>query len=477
MQLYNTLAKRIEELHPIEANEVKIYSCGPTVYQTAHLGNFRTYILNDILRRSLEYIGFAVKHVMNITDVGHLIGDTDDGADKVEESARKERKTAWEIASLYTDQFWVDAEQLNILRPTIVCKATDNIPEQIALIERLEVKGFAYQISDGIYFSVQRFPAYGILTGQSLADKEAGARVDVNTEKQHPADFALWKFSYPNGRSFDSSLDDIETRRQMEWASPWGVGYPGWHIECSAMSTKHLGQPYDIHTGGIDLISPHHTNEIAQSEAAYEQPLATTWLHGDFMLIDGTKMSKSLGNVYAVQDLIDRGHNPLAFRLLSLMTHYRKPLNFTWDGLAAAEQALQKLLLLVRNLPKVGENDIVPEELESKFRAYIEDDLGLPQVVALLWDTLKSDISDAEKSAAVASWDQVLGLGLAIYLGDKPEIPEDILQLATERDTYRNIGQYEKADSIRQELHSKGYEVQDNEDGPKVIAHTGVTLL
>jgi cysteinyl-tRNA synthetase len=478
MQLYNTLARRIETLDPIKANEVSIYSCGPTVYQTAHLGNFRTYILNDTLRRVLEYTGFAVKHAMNITDVGHLIGDTDDGADKVEESARKEHKSAWEVAAFYTGKFWEDADALHILRPTITCKATDHIPEQIALIKRLEEKGFTYTISDGIYFSVEHFPSYGALTGQSLADKEAGARVDVNVEKHHPADFALWKFSYPDGRDFDDSQDDAAVRRQMEWASPWGLGYPGWHIECSAMSTKYLGQPFDIHTGAIDLISPHHTNEIAQSEAAFDQPLANTWLHGDFMLVDGTKMSKSLGNVYSVQDLLDRGHNPLSFRFLALMTHYRKPLNFTWEGLTAAEQALNKLILLVRNLPKASEEIFVPEVVESKFRECIEDDLNMPQAVALLWEVLKSTTnSDEEKSVVIVSWDQVFGLGLATYLGDTPEIPDDILQLARERDMYRTKGDYQKADSIRQELLSKGYEVQDGQDGPTVIPHTSATLL
>ena len=493
MQFYNTRTRGLQEFEPLKPNEVTVYTCGPTVYQTAHLGNFRTYIFSDLLRRVLEYSGFAVRHVMNITDVGHLTGDADEGQDKVEESAKKEHKTAWEVASYYTEQFWSDADRLNILRPSIIAKATDHIPEQIALIERLEERGFTYKTSDGVYFSVEKFPAYGELSGQRLSEKEAGARVDVNTEKHHPADFALWKFS------------DSESHRQMEWASPWGVGFPGWHIECSAMSTKYLGQPFDIHTGGADHIATHHENEIAQSEAAFDAPLANYWLHAGFMLVDGEKMSKSLGNVFTVDNLIERGHNPLAFRLLALMTHYRKPLNFTWEALEAAEQALHKLIMLVRNLPKPDEgmfstgleqevsdetllrpsehserlekSTSVPEDLEEQFRTFISDDLGIPQALALLWEVLKSDRLPEEKASIVAQWDQVFGLGLARYLGDTPEIPEDILQLASEREKYRQAGSYSQADLIRDELLSRGYELQDGPTGPTVVPHTGATLL
>ncbi|MEK7184093.1 MAG: cysteine--tRNA ligase [Patescibacteria group bacterium] len=473
MQLYNTLARKVVRFEPIKPNEVGIYTCGPTVYQRAHIGNFRTYILGDMLRRVLEYAGFAVKHVMNITDVGHLTGDNDEGDDKFEASSRLEQKTAWEVASFYTDKVWEDADRLHILRPTIVCKATEHIAEQIRLIQRLEEKGFTYKTSDGIYFSVERFPAYGVLTGQNLADKEAGARVEVNAEKHHPADFALWKFSYPNGRSFDSAQDDVDSRRQMEWLSPWGIGFPGWHIECSAMSTKYLGQPFDIHTGGEDLIAPHHTNEIAQSEAAFDTPLANYWLHGAFMLIDGEKMSKSLGNVYTVQDLIDRGQNPLSFRLLTLMTHYRKTLNFSWESLASAEQALQKLTLLVRQLPKIEGAGELEESLEEQFRACVEDDLNMPQALALLWETLKSSRPASEKAAAVVRWDQVFGLGLADFLGEKSEISQDIQELLNEREMYRAKGQYDRADSIRDELLAKGYEIQDGQDGATVVPKTG----
>ncbi len=477
MQLYNTLTRRLEPFEPIAANEVRIYSCGPTVYQTAHLGNFRTYMFSDTVRRVLEYLGYAVQHVMNITDVGHLTSDADTGADKVEERARAEQKSAWEVASYYADRFWSDAAELHILRPTVAPRATDHIPEQIELIKQLEAGGYTYATSDGVYFSVERFPQYGALTGQPLTDKEAGARVEVNSEKHHPADFALWKFSYPNGRDFDPATDDAVTRRQMEWASPWGLGYPGWHIECSAMSTKYLGQPFDIHTGGIDHISPHHTNEIAQSEAATGKPLANVWMHGDFMLVDGQKMSKSIGNVHTVQDLVDRGVRPLAFRLLALTTHYRKPLNFTFEALAGAEQALDKLLVLVRNLPRPEAEVTVPEHLEEQFRGAIGNDLGMPQALSVLWETLKSGRPEIEKAAAVLRWDEVFGLGLAAALGDTPEIPADILQLARDRDMYRQQGEYGQADAIRDELLSKGYELQDTPQGAKIVPHTGATLL
>ncbi len=477
MRLYNTLGRRLQDLAPIQPSQVSIYSCGPTVYQTAHLGNFRTYIFSDVLRRSLEYAGFAVNHVMNITDVGHLTDDADAGQDKVEESARKERKSVWEIAAHYEQQFWRDAEVLHILRPTTVCKATDHIPEQIALVEQLERGGFTYTIEDGVYFSVEQFPQYGILTGQSLAEKEAGARVAVNTSKRHPADFALWKFSYPGGRSFDATLDDPESRRQMEWESPWGTGYPGWHIECSAMSTKYLGQPFDIHTGGIDHISPHHTNEIAQSEAVAGKPLAHVWLHGDFMLVDGQKMSKSIGNVVTVDDLIRRGHNPLAFRMLALMTHYRKPLNFTWEALQSAEQALANLYQLVRRLPKPAGDVVVGETFEQQFRSALADDLNLPQALAVLWEVVKSDLPAPMKAAAVLQWDTVFGLDLALVIGETIEIPKDILDLLNEREMYRAAGQYDKADSIRDELTAKGYEIQDGPDGAVVVPTVGPTPL
>lgn len=469
-----------------------MYTCGPTVYQTAHLGNFRAFLLSDLIRRTLEYQGFAVTQVMNITDVGHLTDEVNDaGDDKLQVAALKEKKSAWEIASYYTDLFWEHAEQLNLLKPHVSPKATAHIPEQITLIEQLEAQGFTYRTDDGIYFDTSKLADYGKLTGQDAEEKLAGARVEVNSQKRQPQDFALWKFSVPQGttpseqsesngsQSLDTArdqpldtardqpLDTARGKRQMEWASPWGVGFPGWHIECSAMSVKYLKQPFDIHTGGIDHIAVHHSNEIAQSEAATNQPLANYWLHQEFMLVDGAKMSKSLNNTYTVDDLVERGYRPAAFRLLTLMTHYRKPLNFTWEALAAADHALMNLEQLAKDLPQVEEPQ-VPDELEERFREVISDDLGLPAAIAMLWEVLRSEESDEVKASVILRWDEVFGLGLANWLGQKDEIPERIYQLVNEREEYRKKGEYDKADGIRQEILAEGFDVRDTSEGPDI---------
>lgn len=432
-----------------------IYTCGPTVYGYAHLGNFRAYLFADSLRRMLEYLGLATKHVMNITDVGHLTGDVDEGEDKVELAARAEGKTAWEIASFYTDAFLEDSARLNITKPHVIAKATAHIPEQIALVKTLEEKGYAYRADDGVYFDTSKFASYGPLTGQSLEELQAGARVEENPSKRHPFDFALWKFSKPG------------EQRQMEWESPWGVGYPGWHIECSAMSTKYLGQPFDIHTGGIDHVFPHHTNEIAQSEAATGEPLAKLWLHNEFMTVDGQKMSKSLGNTYTLQDLVDRGHDPLAFRYFALGTHYRKPLNFTWEAIKQADQGLANLRAAVREL-EPGDGGAVSEELEAEFRRRIVDDIGAPQALALLWETLRSDRSDAEKAAAVRQWDQFFGLGLAEELGKTIEVPAEVEHLVSEREAARSAQDFARSDALRREITNLGYTVDDTPQGPRI---------
>lgn len=432
-----------------------IYTCGPTVYGYAHLGNFRAYLFADSLRRMLEYLGLATKHVMNITDVGHLTGDVDEGEDKVELAARAEGKTAWEIASFYTDAFLEDSARLNITKPHVIAKATAHIPEQIVLVKTLEEKGYAYRADDGVYFDTSKFTSYGPLTGQSLEELQAGARVEENPSKRHPFDFALWKFSKPG------------EQRQMEWESPWGVGYPGWHIECSAMSTKYLGQPFDIHTGGIDHVFPHHTNEIAQSEAATGEPLAKLWLHNEFMTVDGQKMSKSLGNTYTLQDLVDRGHDPLAFRYFALGTHYRKPLNFTWEAIKQADQGLANLRAAVREL-EPGDGGVVGEALEAEFRRRIADDIGAPQALALLWETLRSDRSDAEKAAAVRQWDQFFGLGLADELGKTIEVPAEVEHLVSEREAARSAQDFARSDALRREIANLGYTVDDTPQGPKI---------
>lgn len=466
LSLYNSRSRSLELFKSLKPGEVGLYSCGPTVYQYAHIGNLRAYVMADVLRRTLEYAGYATKHVMNITDVGHLVGDGDTGEDKLEKAAHKEGKTAWEIASFYTDAILHDIAALNIQKPHIIARATAHIPEQIALIKQLEGKGFTYVTADGVYFDTSKFEAYGPMSGQPLADLLAGARVEANPDKHNPADFALWKFS----------SDSSGSRRQMEWESPWGVGFPGWHIECSAMSTKYLGQPFDIHTGGIDLLFPHHTDEIAQSEAANDgTPLANYWLHNEFVMVDGGKMSKSLGNTYTLQDAVDRGHEPLAFRYLLLGTHYRKPVNFTWESLAGAQQGLAKLCTAVRALPVTDET--LDATLEEDFRTRIKDDLGLPQALALLWEVLKSDRSDAQKSAAVAQWDQVLGLGLAELLGATADIPADVEALVAAREQARGERDFARADELRGQIEAAGYEIDDTPAGPTLHATSHPTEL
>ena len=394
------------------------------------------------------------------------MGDGDEGEDRLEVGARREGKGAWEIAAYYTDAYLEDLTRLNYLQPHVLPRATQHIAEQIALIQILEEKDFTYRTDDGIYFDTSKLPMYGELAGQDLESLIAGARVEVNSAKRNPADFALWKFS-PKGK-----------RRQMEWESPWGVGFPGWHIECSAMSVKYLGQPFDVHIGGEDLIFPHHTNEIAQTEAATGKSLANYWLHGAFMMVDGRKMSESLGNSYTVQDIVDHGHDPLAFRYLALTTHYRKPLNFTWDSLRAAEQGLQNLRSLVRELPIQGGE--VDEADEMAFRAALGDDLNTAQALGILWEVLRSDRSEEAKSAAAARWDQVLGLGLAGELGHEGEqikIPHEVQLLVDKRDSVRQAGEYERADILRKEIEALGYVVMDTPNGTKLTEESRPTIL
>ncbi|MCS6937276.1 MAG: cysteine--tRNA ligase [Candidatus Bipolaricaulota bacterium] len=460
LKLFNTLGRRKEEFKPLYDNEVGMYTCGPTVYQYAHIGNLRTYIFEDILRRVLEYNNYKVKHVMNITDVGHLTSDADEGEDKMEVGARLAGKSAWEIAQLYTEAFFKDTERLNILKPHIVCKATDHIPEQIALIQKLEAKGFTYRTSDGIYFDVSKFPDYGKLAGQRLEEKEAGARVEVNPEKRNPADFALWKFS-PKG-----------VKRQMEWDSPWGVGFPGWHIECSAMSTKYLGQPFDIHCGGVDHIPIHHTNEIAQSEAAEGVKMANFWLHGEFMIVEGRRMGKSEGNAYLLDDLIKRGYDPLAFRYLCLNTHYRIQLNFTWQALDGAQTALERLREHVRTARAGGGDPAqgkISPEVRERFLAAINDDLNVPQALGVVWDFVRSPQNPSDKLATLLDFDRVLGLRLSeVHAEETVEVPQEVRELLTQREAARKAKNFKEADALRAKIAQLGYDVIDTPQGPKV---------
>ncbi len=454
MQFWNTKTKQLEDFKPISPEEVGLYSCGPTVYSPPTLGNMRSYVFSDILHRSLELFGFKVKHVMNITDVGHLVGDGDDGEDKVEREAREKGITAWDIAKEFEALFKQNLDELNIKRPEIMPRATDHIDEQIDLIQELEQKGFTYKITDGVYFDTSKFADYGKFSGQKLEEKQEGARVESNPEKRNPADFALWKFS------------PVDEKRHMEWMSPWGKGFPGWHVECSAMSVKYLRQPFDIHTGGIDHIPVHHENEIAQSVAAHDRPLANFWLHNEFLLVDGRRMGKSEGNAYTIQDILDKGFDPLAFRYYCLGTHYRSKMNFTWEGLEAASHALSNIKAKARELPLLDAGPKIGEiEWKEKFEMAIGDDLNTPQALAIMWDILKSDITDEEKASLLSNMDKIFGLRLMEAIGKRIDIPDEIQKLAERRQTVRLAKDWQTSDELRDKLKGKGWQIEDGEDG------------
>lgn len=452
MKLWNTASRKLEEFYPIVTGKVGMYACGPTVYQRAHIGNMRAYVVEDILRRTLEADGLDVREVVNITDVGHLTDDADAGQDKLEKASQSTGESAWEIARRYTDAFIGDLKKLNIETPSAMPKATDHIAEQIALVQELEQKGHTYRTSDGIYFDTSTFAEYGKLSGQPLEEKEEGARVVVNAEKKHPTDFALWKFS-PAGE-----------KRQMEWESPWGVGFPGWHIECSAMARKELGQPFDIHAGGVDHVPVHHENEIAQSVAAFGAPLANIWFHVEFLLVDGQKMSKSLGNTFTLDELAERGFDPIDFRYFLLGAHYRQKLNFTWEALQAAKNARRKLVNTVREwkTPLIGCAD-----LESEFFAAMHDDLNTPRALSVVWKTVDSEYATDAKAETILKMDRVLGLGLAEVVGKPVEIPADITALMEERRIARESKDWGESDRLRDEIASRGWVVEDTADGQK----------
>jgi len=461
MKLYNSLTRKIEDFKPINPPSVGVYTCGPTVYNYATIGNWRTYLLSDFLIRTLKYLGFNPKHVMNITDVGHLAGDGDLGVDKVEKAARRVGKTAWEIAAFYTKDFLEGIRKLNLIKPDILPKATDHIGEQINLIKAIERKGLTYKISDGIYFDVLSFEKKGAKYGAlSTLDRiKEGARVKRNLEKRDARDFALWKFS------------PKDVKRHMEWESPWGKGFPGWHIECSAMSMKYLGEQFDIHLGGEDLRSTHHPNEIAQSEAATgKKPFVKYWMHGAFLKIDKKKMSKSLGNLYTLADLERNSFNALDFRYLCLMTHYRKSLNFTWDGMKASQKSLARL----RDFISLPSGPSVSKDL-SKYRkdfiTAISDDLNLAKSLAVVWSLVGAanggEVKKSEAIAQILDFDQVLGLELRKK--EEVEYPEKIRKLLRDRQKAKDIQDYSQADKIRSKIESYNYRVIDTVGSTKLI--------
>lgn len=457
IKLFNSLTKKTEAFKPIKKNQVGIYSCGPTVYNYAHIGNLRSYVFSDILKRALEFNGYKIKHVINLTDVGHLTSDADEGEDKMEKGSRREGKTAWEIARFYISAFENDLEELNIIPPNIWCRATEHIKEQIILIEKLEKKGYTYRTTDGIYFDTKKFPTYGKMANLKNQNIRAGARVEMG-EKKNPTDFALWKFSPQN------------EKRQMEWESPWGIGFPGWHIECSAMSAKYLGQPFDIHCGGIDHIPVHHTNEIAQSEAAIGKPLANFWLHNEFLITGKEKMAKSGENFLTMSKIKEEKINPISYRFFLLQTHYRKQINFSWEALTAAQNGYERLKEMVDTLGINTKKSSEAEKYLEKFKEHINNDLGTPQALALTWKILNNKkLSAPEKKYLIENFDKVFGLKLNEQKLKKA-LPSEIMIITKERDEARVNKNWKKSDELRRVLEDMGYKVEDTTNGTKLTA-------
>ena len=465
LKLFNTMGRELQDFLPINQNEISIYACGPTVYNFAHIGNLRTYVFEDILKRTLEYLGYKVKHMMNITDVGHLTDDGDSGEDKMEKSAREKGKTVWEIAQYYTEAFFKDTESLNIIKPDIISKATDNIQEMIDLIKRLEEKGFTYISGGNVYFSIDKFPNYGKLALLDRQKLHAGARIEVDGNKKNPHDFVLW---------FTKSKFANQT---MVWDSPWGRGYPGWHIECSAMSMRYLGEQFDIHCGGIDHINVHHTNEIAQSEAATGKKWVNYWLHGEFLVLNKDKMAKSAGNFLTLTDLVKKGYDPLDYRYFCLTGHYRSQLQFSWESLDSGRNARQNIIEKVKSYyeetsRKVAEksSDLseYAQNLILNFKDSLEDDLNCPKALAVLWTMLKdSKVLPMEKVYLALEFDKVLGLSLKEEINKESNITidEEVSNLIKERENARKNRDFKQADVLRGKLKELGIEIKDTPDG------------
>lgn len=456
LRLFNTLSRRVEEFEPLDASTVTMYACGFTVYDYAHIGHVKKYVGDDILKRILIANGYKVKHVQNVTDVGHLVSDADEGDDKLEKGARERNMTVWEVAKFFEDYYFKAMDQVNISRPDIVTRATEHISEQIKLIQKLEEKGFTYQTEEAIYFDISKFASYGKLSGQKQKDKQVGVREDVRVDpnKRNPQDFAVWFFRVGH------FADHV-----MHWDSPWGDGFPGWHIECSAMSMAYLGDSIDIHTGGVDHIPVHHEDEIAQSEAATGKKFVNFWVHHNFLQVNGQKMSKSLKNYYKIEDIKEKGFDPMALRYLILTAHYRDKLNFTWESLTAASNALNKLKREVRTWesPK-GETG----EFWQKFLEAANNDLNLPQAVAVMWEMIGKGDTISSRSQDIVEMDKILGLGLQDIVGVPIEIPENIKLLVEKREEARKNKDFAESDRLRREILDVGYELEDTATGSRI---------
>lgn len=456
LKLYNTLTRSKEVFKPINEKEVRIYSCGPTVYGNAHIGNMRAYIFMDNLREVLKYNGYTLKHAMNITDVGHLTSDADEGEDKMEKAAREQKKSPMEIANYYMNIFFKDIHSLNISDPEIICRATEHIKEMEEYVKKIVDNGYGYETSKGIYFDVSKLKTYGELSKISLEGQKSGARIEVDEEKRNPHDFAIWIKAPEN--------------HIMKWNSKWGLCYPGWHIECSAMGNKYLGSKFDIHTGGVDHIPIHHENEIAQARGAYGENPANYWMHTEFLLINGGKMSKSLGNTYTVDTLIEKGIEPLAYRYFTYSSHYRNKLNFTWEAIKSADVSLKRLRENYR-IQKNSNDDIgdnLVNEYKLKFINAINDDLNMPEALSVMWSVAKNKVKSYKLASLLEEMDKVMKLDIAKVEEEKISIPEEIENILKERKEARENKDFAKSDELRDLLKEKGYEVKDTKEGQKI---------
>jgi len=458
--VYNTLTRNKDEFIPYKEGNVGMYTCGPTVYNYAHIGNLRTYIFEDVLKKSLEYVNYKVKHVMNVTDVGHLQSDGDEGEDKMALGASREHKTVWEIAKFYEEAFFEDCKKLNIKRPIIVCRATDHISDMIDLIKKLEEKGYTYVSNGNVYFEIDKFADYTKLANISIDELKAGSRIEIDPNKKNPLDFVLW---FTNSK-FSNQI--------MQWESPWGRGFPGWHLECSAMSIKYIGEYLDIHCGGIDHIAIHHTNEVAQSEGALGHKWVKYWMHAEFLVVDSGKMSKSTGDFLTVAKLEEEGYSPLDYRYFCLLSKYRKQLVFSFDSLEDAKKGLKKLKERIATvLIAVDENDVVSDEkiagYKEKFASYISDDLNIANAFTVLFDVLKDDeLNNSEKSILVEDFDKVFSLDLMIIENGDSNVDEELInKLIIERAEARASKNWARADEIRNEFITMNIELLDGKEG------------
>lgn len=462
MKLYNSLGKSLQDFNPVKQGEAGIYSCGPTVYWNQHIGHMYAYVQWDILIRTLRFIGYQTKWVMNITDVGHMTSDEDSGEDKMEKGAKREGLTVWDLAKKYTDQFTQSLQLLNIMRPDVLCKATEHIDEQIELARLIEKNGYTYRTDMGLVFDTSKFPDYPKFAGLNLKKQQKRVDVENDPQKKLPWDFFLWVTGNKN--------------HIMQWDSPWGKGYPGWHLECTAMSTKYLGKKFDIHTGGIEHIGVHHTNEIAQGYGAFGDYTANYWLHNAWLLDNaGEKMSKSSGKFVTVQEVVEKGYDPLSLRYLFLNSHYRKGLKFSWETLSGSQNAINNLRELILASRIQQERTVLSEEKYAKvenylqeFKKALEEDLNIPKALGIVWDSLKSNIPSSDKYDLAVSFDEVLGLRLAETVSAYVNIPDEINILIKQRNEARNRGDYKSSDEIRKKIMNLGYRIEDKPEGTKV---------